>query len=81
MISRLTTLFAGEAADALPLLGATLLALVLANSSLGPSVSALLHFPLGPKSVEHWVNDGLMVLFFVLDGMEIKREVVEGELE
>jgi NhaA family Na+:H+ antiporter len=80
MISRLTTLFAGEAADALPLLGATLLALVLANSALGPSVTALLHAPLGPKSVEHWVNDGLMVLFFVLVGMEIKREVVQGEL-
>src|SRR6202048_933390 len=88
MIARLRTFFSDDAAAALPLLAATVLALVLANSRLAPSVEALLHAVVGgtvagldlAKSVEHWINDGLMVIFFLLIGMEIKREVVEGEL-
>ncbi len=88
MIVRIRSFFSGEAADALPLLGATVLALVLANSPLASSVQAALHAVVGgtvagldlAKSVEHWINDGLMVIFFLLVGMEIKREVVEGEL-
>src|SRR5476651_203137 len=88
MITHLRSFFSGDAADAMPLLGATVLALVLANSPLGTSVQAALHAVVGgtvlgldlAKTVEHWINDGLMVIFFLLVGMEIKREVVEGEL-
>jgi Na+:H+ antiporter, NhaA family len=88
MITRIRSFFSGDAADALPLLGATLLALVLANSPAASSVQAMLHAVVGGsvlgldlgKTVEHWINDGLMVIFFLLVGMEIKREVVEGEL-
>ena len=88
MIARLRSFFSGDAADALPLLGATVLALVLANSALGATVQSALHAVVGgtvlgldlAKTVEHWINDGLMVIFFLLVGMEIKREVVEGEL-
>jgi NhaA family Na+:H+ antiporter len=92
MISRLRSFFSGDAGAAVPLLAATLLALVLANSPLAHSVEALLHATVGgtimlggagldlAKTVEHWINDGLMVIFFLLVGMEIKREVVEGEL-
>jgi NhaA family Na+:H+ antiporter len=88
MITRIRSFFSGDAAAALPLLGATVLALVLANSPLAATVQSTLHAVVGgtllgldlAKTVEHWINDGLMVIFFLLVGMEIKREVVEGEL-
>jgi Na+:H+ antiporter, NhaA family len=88
MITRIRSFFSGDAADALPLLGATVLALVLANSPFASVVQGALHAVVGgtvagldlAKTVEHWINDGLMVIFFLLVGMEIKREVVEGEL-
>jgi len=88
MIARLRSFFSGDAADALPLLAATMLALVLANSPAASTVQGALHAVIGgsiagldlAKTVEHWINDGLMVIFFLLVGMEIKREVVSDEL-
>ncbi|SEC32213.1 sodium/proton antiporter, NhaA family [Rhizobiales bacterium GAS188] len=67
---------------------ATLAALVIANSSLGPSYNALFELTgeirigsLGlSKTLEHWINDGLMAVFFLLIGLEIKREALAGEL-
>jgi len=67
---------------------AALAALVIANSSLGPGYRALLEVTgevrIGSiglsKSLEHWINDGLMAIFFLLVGLEIKREAFEGEL-
>jgi NhaA family Na+:H+ antiporter len=77
-----------EAASALPLLAAAILALVLANSPLREGVQALLGTKVGYelqgfgvyKPLLLWINDGLMAVFFLLVGLEIKREVVEGEL-
>ena len=69
-----------EAAGGVVLLLAALAALITANSGLGKSYFALLETYLGPLSVLHWINDGLMVLFFLLVGLEIKHELTQGEL-
>ena len=73
---------------ALALMVAVVLAMLLANSPLGPAYQALLAHDLmlgiAPlaltKSVLHWINDGLMAIFFLLVGIEIKREATVGEL-
>lgn len=59
---------------------AAALALIVANSPLAPIYFETLHAKLGPLSVEYWINDALMALFFLLVGLEIKREFLEGEL-
>jgi Na+:H+ antiporter, NhaA family len=67
---------------------ATLVALILANSPLASQYEALLQatgeIRIGTlalsKTLEHWINDGLMAVFFLLMALEIKREVMEGEL-
>jgi NhaA family Na+:H+ antiporter len=77
-----------QAASTILLLFATIVALTWANSPWGGSYAHLWHTKLGLSladwkialSLEHWVNDGLMVLFFFLVGMEIKHELVHGEL-
>ncbi len=55
-------------------------ALVIANSPLGESYGALLDAPLGPLSLRGWVADGLMAVFFLLIGLEVKREWYDGRL-
>ena len=80
--------FAWEAASGLVLLACAVLALLLANSPLADAYAHLLHLPLGigsgalrlEMSLTHWVNDGLMTLFFFAIGLEIKREFLYGEL-
>lgn len=72
--------FATEAAGGIVLIAASLAAMVLANSSLASGYFGLIHHKLGPLSVGHWINDALMALFFLLIGLEVKREFLEGEL-
>src|SRR3569832_1597759 len=77
-----------ESAGSIMLRSAAALALLLDNSPLAESYRGLLELhagvTLGPlaleKSLLHWINDGLMAVFFLLVGLEIKREVLEGEL-
>ncbi|WP_431324838.1 Na+/H+ antiporter NhaA [Rhizobium sp. YTU87027] len=57
-----------------------LLAIVTANSPLASVYFATLHLSIGPMSLQHWINDALMALFFLLVGLEIKREVLDGQL-
>jgi NhaA family Na+:H+ antiporter len=69
-----------EAAGGVLLMGAAVIALFVANSSLADSYFALLHAPLAGLDVLHWINDGLMAVFFLFVGLEIKREFLDGQL-
>ena len=57
-----------------------IISLIIANSPNAEALQNFLHYPLGAYSVEVWINDGLMAIFFLLVGLEIKREMLEGEL-
>lgn len=57
-----------------------ILSLLIANSSYGDDFQNILDFKAGAYSVSQWINDGLMAIFFLLVGLEIKRELIEGEL-
>lgn len=55
-------------------------AIVVANSPLSEGYAGMLKYKAGGLSVEHWVNDGLMAIFFLMVGLEIKRELLVGQL-
>lgn len=58
----------------------TILSLSIANSSLGPAYLGFWHQYVAGLSIEHWVNDALMAIFFLLIGLELERELYNGEL-
>lgn len=62
------------------LIACTALSLALANSMVGPAYLGYWQAPLGPLTLEHWINDALMAVFFLLIGLELEREVYVGEL-
>src|SRR5687767_2897398 len=78
--STLRAFLDSEASGGILLMIAAALALIVANSAFGPAYFEALHRKLGPLSILHWINDGLMALFFLLVGLEIKREFVDGHL-
>ncbi|HWK15444.1 MAG TPA: Na+/H+ antiporter NhaA [Rhizobiaceae bacterium] len=69
-----------EAAGGIVLMAAAALALIVANSPLAPAYFRALSAYIGPLSLLHWVNDALMAVFFLLVGLEIKREFLDGQL-
>src|SRR6218665_1303489 len=69
-----------EAAGGLVLMAVALAALVIANSPLAPAYFAALRTYIGPLNLLHWINDALMAVFFLLVGLEIKREMLDGQL-
>jgi NhaA family Na+:H+ antiporter len=77
-----------EAASGIVLLAAAAVALLWANSPLGPLYRAIWHTPLGiglgrlwfQRDLHFWINDGLMAVFFFVVGLEIRRELASGEL-
>jgi len=79
-ISALQHFLNSEATGGVILMLAAAAALVVANSPLADGYHDMLHAKAGGLSLHHWINDGLMALFFLLVGLEIKREVVSGEL-
>ena len=86
--SALRDFLANEAAGGILLIAAAVLAMVAANSPLAHGYFHLLHVEtgpvlapaIGPMTVHLWINDALMALFFLLVGLEIKRELVDGQL-
>lgn len=78
--SALREFLQSEAAGGILLITAAVFALLLANSPFAADYFAMLQFRAGPLSVQHWINDALMALFFLLVGLEIKRELVDGHL-
>ncbi|RCS23555.1 Na+/H+ antiporter NhaA [Phyllobacterium salinisoli] len=69
-----------EASGGIVLMFAAALALIVANSPLAETYFHTLHVEIGGLSVLHWINDALMVVFFLLVGLEIKREFLDGQL-
>lgn len=69
-----------EKASGIVLICCTVVSLVLANSSIGASYMSVWHRLIGGLSFEHWINDGLMTVFFLLIGLELERELYSGEL-
>ncbi len=72
--------FDSEKSSGILLIVCTVVSLVLANSILGANYLSIWQMKAGGLSVEHWVNDGLMAIFFLLIGLELKRELYNGEL-
>lgn len=77
-----------ESSSGILLVAATFLALALQNSPWSAAYEAILHIPVEvrfgdlfiEKTFNHWINDGLMAFFFLLIGLELKREMLEGQL-
>jgi NhaA family Na+:H+ antiporter len=69
-----------EASGGLILMAVAALAIVVANSPVADVYFHALHVYLGPLSLQHWINDALMSVFFLLVGLEIKREMLDGQL-
>ena len=80
--------FESEQSSGIILILCTLISIMIANSPIGKSFIDIWHIKLGfeisgftlNQSLEHWVNDGLMAIFFLLIGLEIEREIYVGEL-
>ncbi len=72
--------FESEKAGGLILIGITVISLVLTNFIIGESYHDFFQIYLGGLSIEHWINDGLMTIFFLLIGLELEREIYRGEL-
>ncbi|MEO6986741.1 MAG: Na+/H+ antiporter NhaA [Paralcaligenes sp.] len=72
--------FDSEKSGGILLVVCTVISLLLANSPVGESYLHVWHVQIGGLSIAHWVNDGLMAIFFLLIGLELKRELYNGEL-
>ena len=72
--------FDSEKAGGLILVCVTVLSLVIANSSWQTNYISFWHIDFYGHSIVHWINDGLMTIFFLLIGLELEREIYRGEL-
>jgi NhaA family Na+:H+ antiporter len=70
-----------ETSGGLVLMGFAALGMIAANSALSGDYTKLFHTEILGLDLLHWINDGLMAVFFLLVGLEIKREMLEGQLD
>lgn len=70
-----------ESAGGILLVIAAAIAMIVANSPLNELYTSVLHTYVAGMSISHWINDGLMAVFFLLIGLEVKRELLEGALK
>lgn len=75
-----TEFFQNEKASGIVLLIVTILSLLLANSAIQTEYIGFWNTPMGHHPLSHWINDGLMTIFFLLIGLELEREMYHGEL-
>jgi len=88
MHTKLAKFLHSDSAGGILLIVATILALLLVNSPFSIFYNAFLHIPMEirvgalhiDKSLHHWINDGLMAIFFLMVGLEVKREILDGHL-
>ncbi|EKO3657823.1 Na+/H+ antiporter NhaA [Vibrio metschnikovii] len=81
MIRMIRSFFKTEAAGGVLLVMAAIAAMLIANSPVNELYQHALHAYVFGMSLSHWVNDGLMAIFFLLIGLEVKRELIEGSLK
>ena len=72
--------FDSEKSSGILLIICTAISLLITNSLLGANYLSLWQSYAGPLSIEHWINDGLMAIFFLFIGLELERELYIGEL-
>lgn len=72
--------FSSPAAGGIVLIIASAAAIIVANSPLREGYEVFLKYNAAGLSVEHWINDALMAVFFMMVGLEIKRELLTGQL-
>jgi NhaA family Na+:H+ antiporter len=81
MTDMIKDFFKMESAGGILLVIAAVIAMFVANSSYGEAYNSFLHSYVAGMSMSHWINDGLMAIFFLLIGLEVKRELLEGALK
>lgn len=81
MIHLFRSFLKSEAAGGILLVIAAIMAMLIANSPLNDFYQHALHANVLGMSVSHWVNDGMMAIFFLLIGLEVKRELIDGSLK
>lgn len=81
MTDAIRDFFKMESAGGILLVIAAAIAMTIANTDLNDAYQGFLHTYLLGMSVSHWINDGLMAVFFLLIGLEVKRELLEGALK
>lgn len=72
--------FDSEKSSGILLICCTLISIAIANSAWGASYLGIWHAAVAGLSLEHWINDGLMAIFFLMIGLELERELYNGEL-